>query len=71
MKSFGIPGKSPSNPSTIPANASARGCMDICLRSEPPTLDSEAALVTRIPVDTDMRSAGSCATRPSPTVRAV
>jgi len=68
---LGIPGISPSTMKTPAAVAIAFGWASIWLTILRPMFVSDAARVTIRPVAVEIRSAGICVTRPSPTVRRV
>ena len=68
--SFGSPGTSANIAINPPATSGALRCCRICLAISLPRSRSDAARVTRMPVATEISSAGICAARPSPTVRA-
>ena len=64
----GIPGTTASAARSPPVAIRACGCARNCFVTSVFRLPSETALVTIMPVETDIRSAGICDTRPSPMV---
>ena len=68
---IGNPGINANDDSTAATIHMARGCAPSCLLSTVPMRSLPAALVTMRPAAVLMISAGTCDTRPSPTVRSV
>ena len=66
--SFGMPGIRHSASSAPPPIRSASRCRSTCATRSAPTSLSLVERVTMTPVATEVRSAGICETRPSPTV---
>ncbi len=65
---FGSAGTSANAMITTPATSGALRCSRIWPEMSVPRSSSEAERVTRMPVATEISSAGICAHRPSPTV---
>ena len=65
---FGSAGTSAKAMITTPATSGALRCSRIWPATSVPRSSSEAERVTRMPVATEISSAGICAHRPSPTV---